>query len=259
MTAAPVLPDRLMREVDDTLALLDEVRAAGRRDDVPAWLWLRAARSCWLTDAVDLARDHYKRAAISMTALALETGRRTGNVEQYSHLALGAAWMSQDAPTLSETARQIDSFCEHQLSSTTEQVEALIRVTLILTRMRAAWYRGQKTPLKDLTPELDRRVNQLDAFGKSFWQAERGVVSAAFLKAYGTVKPDPIRAALQEIDRHLQKERANPPTIVDLVDEEFISYAVALRDLQIPLPALHTPITPGGMDTADEAAQATSA
>ena len=132
MTVAPVLPDQLMKEVDGSLALLDDVRAHARRDDVPAWLWLRAARACWLTASMELAHDFYRRAAVGFSAYALDAGRRSGNVEQYAQLALGAAWMSEDRDTLSEVGRQIDSHCDHQLTSFDNPIQLDIFLVSVL-------------------------------------------------------------------------------------------------------------------------------
>lgn len=245
MTAPPTLQDPIMREIASTLDLLDETRKKVRRDEVPAWLWLRAARSCWLTANMDRARDFYKHAATGLLDVALESGHRTGTFEQYAHLAIGAAWMADDQDLLAETGRQIERSAEHQLANVDNPPDALTRAVLTLTRLRVAWFRGQTAHVKELEPEIERRIVALDAWGKAFWIEERGAVSHGFIKALLAIKPEPIRLALQNLDTRIGELRVTPPTVNDLVDEEFVSFAAAMADYRIPLPRVATPTTPG--------------
>src|SRR5690242_7848247 len=91
-TSGPSTTERIERELEQTLALVDDMRQRSRRDDLPGWVWLRAARACWLTGNTDWSRDFYKRAALALTAYTLDVGRRTGTMEQYAFCAIGAAW-----------------------------------------------------------------------------------------------------------------------------------------------------------------------
>ena len=247
MTAAPAMPlsDNILKEAEESLALLDEIREQGRRAEVPAAVWLRAARASWITGNEQWSRDFYKNAAPALIAVAQDVGRKVGTFAQYAGLAMGAAWMSQDRDTLLDVCKEADNYAEHQISNTDNPPEALIRVTLMLTRVRCAWFRGQKTTMQEYLPELERRANQLDAIGKAFWAGERGALTYSFYKVIYGGNRDHIQAAVRELDRRLVAQRAIPPTIIDLVDEEFISFARKMEDLGIFLPRVSTPTTAG--------------
>ncbi|NDF39744.1 MAG: hypothetical protein EB140_12595, partial [Proteobacteria bacterium] len=58
-------------------------------------------------------------------------------------------------------------------------------------------------------------------------------------------KPDPIKACIQKYNEYLVAQQAKPPTITELVDEEFISFASAVQDLGIELARVTLPIVPG--------------
>lgn len=247
MTAGPTLLNQLNQEITSTLALVEELRGRSHREEVPGWLWLRAARASWLIGDMDGARALYGRAAPELLAYALEGGRRNGNFEQYAHLALGAAWLADDSQFLAETGRQIDLAAAAQLGSQDSAPEALVRVGLLLTRMRVAWYRGLNSAAKDFEAEIDRRAAGLDAWGKTFWQEGAGSLSFAAIKSIVGMKVDAALLAIQDIDRRLVQNRAHPPVVSDLVDEEYISFVVALKDYSIPLPQLVTPTAPGAL------------
>jgi hypothetical protein len=245
-------PEQILKEAEFSLALLDDLRAHSRRGDVPGSVWLRAARASWIVGNEQWARDFYKSAAPALITYAHEAGRRIGAFAQYAALALGAAWMSQDRDTLLDVCKQADSYADRQLNNLDNPPDPLIRVTLLLTRVRVAWYRGQKTTLQEHLPELERRANQLDATGKAFWTGDRGAQTLAFYKVIYGGNRDQIQAALRELDRRLESNRAKPPTISDLVDEEFISFARKMEDLGIFLPKVVTPTTAGEIPAQEE-------
>lgn len=246
MQAPSLLQEQISREVDATLKLLDDTRNKSRRADVPGWLWLRAARGCWLIGNVDWARDFYRRSVPPNLETAQTSGRRSGNFEQYAALAMGAAWMSESEELLHETCRAVDQSAESQITSIETPPEAYIRVGLLLTRLRANWFRGQISVIKEIEPDLSKRVRALDAWTKSFWDAERGSSTHIFIKAVIDAKFEPIRQALGDLDRKLFENRTRPPTINDLVDEEFVSFATSMIDVGTPLPArVTTPVEPG--------------
>jgi N4-gp56 family major capsid protein len=58
-------------------------------------------------------------------------------------------------------------------------------------------------------------------------------------------KPDPIKACIQKYNEYLVAQQAKSPTITELVDEEFISFASAVQDLGIELARVTLPIVPG--------------
>ncbi len=255
MTTAPPMSDQIVKEAEESLALLDEIREQGRRVQVPGAIWLRAARSCWIIGNEQWSRDFYKNAAPALLDTALDTGRKIGAFETYAGLAMGAAWMSQDRDTIVDVCRRADSYAEHQINNVDNPPEPLTRTTLLLTRVRVAWYRGQKLSLQEYLPELERRAAQLDAISKAFWSEERGAVVTNFYRQiFGTSgnARDLITAAVRLVDAHLEKTRAKPPTIMDLVDEEFISFARKLEDLGIFLPKVTTPTVAGEMPAAEE-------
>jgi hypothetical protein len=246
------MPGPLAREAALSLALLETLRARGRRTDVPGWIWLRAARAAWISGKEEQARQLYAAAAPVLISHALEAGSRIGCFEQYAQLAMGAAWMARDRPLLTDVCQKADAYAEGQLAAADAPTpgglapaDPLTRVTLVLTRIRAAWYRGQKALVKHLLAELDRRTSHLDAAGKALWQGERGFLVASFHKATASIRPDAMQRALLEFDRWLERQRARPPTISDLVDEEFISFARGLADYHVALPKLTTPVRPG--------------
>jgi hypothetical protein len=243
--ATDVLRKQATREIGATLELFDQAQKASKRDGVPAWLWLRAARACWLKGDTGRARELYGRAATAWLEVALDAGRRTFTVEQYALLALGAAWMSRSQDLLADVGRQIDVAADQQLTSTDNPPEPLLRATLLLTRVRVAWFRGQTAAVKEQLPELERRLTALDAWGKTCWAEERGGPTVAFLKALYAIRPDPIKQVLQDLDKRLTERRGEPPMVSDLVDEEFISFAAAMRGFSIPLPRVTTPVAPG--------------
>jgi hypothetical protein len=262
MIASPPVSDvHLTREIEQTLALVDAIRDRGRREEVPGWVLVRAARASWLMGNEAWAKDFYGRAATPLSEYAQETGHRTGTVEQYARLALSAAWACGDREILVEIARSIDLACEQVLSSVELPPDALTRVALLLTRLRAAWYRGQSTMVRDHVAEIERRTGGLDAWGKAAWQVSRGPVSLAAVKAIVALRPEPGRSlpptlpgqpsrsmvaiqAVQAVDQFIHDGRARPPMLSDLVDEELLSLVAALRDHNLPLPALRSPVEP---------------
>jgi len=259
---APSAAQQLEREITATLELVDELRQRSRRDELPGWVLLRAARATWLIGNTDWARDFYKRAALALTEYALDTGRRNSTFEQYAHVAAVAAWASGQRDVLADCGRQLDIAAEQMLNNSELPPEPLIRVGLLLSRMRIAWLREQSILAREYEVEVARRAAGLDAWSKSAWQAERGLVSYTTLSAFIALRstpatavralppgqPTPLevaRTALQALDRRLYDERARPPTVTDLVDEEFLSCVVALQALNAPLPSLRLPIAPG--------------
>ena len=227
-------------------------------EDLPGWVWLRAARACWLTGNTDWARDFYKRAAVALTNYTLDVGRRTGTVEQYGFRAICAAWASGQRDILSDTGRQLDVACDQMLTNLEFPPEPLIRVGLLMTRLRIAWLREQTVLVREYDLEIERRVNGLDAWSKAAWQSARGASSFATIRAFTTLRssvgrpsspgPSPVelaRKALQLLDRELYEERAQPPNIGDLVDEEFLSFVTVLRNQNSTLPVLRMPVDPG--------------
>jgi hypothetical protein len=259
---APSAAEQLEREINATLELIDELRQRSRRDELPGWVLLRAARSCWLIGNTDWAKDFYKRAALALTEYTLDTGRRNGAFEQYAHVAIGAAWACGQREVLADCGRQLDVAAEQMLNSIDLPPEPLIRVGLLLTRMRVAWFREQSVLAREYDVEVARRAAGLDAWSKAAWQAERGIASYTTLSAFIALRstpataaralppgqPTPLEvagAALQALDRRLYDERARPPTVTDLVDEELLSCVAAQQSLNAPLPALRLPIAPG--------------
>ena len=247
MTAPSALQDRIHKEVESTLKLLDDTRQRARREEVPWSLWLRAARGCWLIGNTDWAKDFYRRAANGLVEHANTVGRRSGMYEEYGSLAMGAAWMTERQEFAADICRQIDQMADQQIKSLENQPEPLIRVMLLLTRLRAAWYRNLTPTIKELVPEIDRRVNQLEAWSKTFWQAERASASHGFFKALLTAKPDPVKLAIMELDKRLEELRAQPPNVSDLTDEEMISFAASLATTGTQLPPIRTPVSAGGI------------
>ncbi|HEU5318490.1 MAG TPA: hypothetical protein VFX49_20420 [Chloroflexota bacterium] len=267
MTASPVgtgssAAEQLDREIQTTLELVDELRQHTRRDELPGAILLRAARACWLVGNTDWAKDFYKRAALTLTEYALDQGRRTGTFEAYAGVAAGAAWASGQRDVLAECGRQLDSACEQMLNSVDLPPEPLIRVGLLLTRMRVAWLREQSVLAREFDIEVARRAAGLDAWSKAAWQAERSIVSYQALSAFITLRtttpaqmralppgqPSPLeiaRTALQALDQHLYDERARPPTVNDLVDEERLSFVAALESMSTALPRLRLPVAAG--------------
>lgn len=256
----PTAADQLQKEIDASLELVDEIRQRGRREVVPGWVLLRGARACWAVGNLDWARDFYKQAAVALSEYARDTGRRTGTLEQYAQLALGAAWISEDRETMSETGRALDITCDQMLTSTELPPEPLIRVSLLLTRLRIAWFRGQTVLAREHEIELERRLVQLDAWSKAAWQAERSPLSHAAIAAFIAPRGDGGRGSLsasassrstaivqavQALDRVLYERRAKPATLADLVDEELLSFVAALRDQNFRLPVLHCRTQPG--------------
>lgn len=244
MTTVVAPSVNIIQEVHSTLKLLDTMRQELRRDEVPGWVWLRAARACWLTGDLDRAKENYRRAAPLLTSLALGTGRRTGNVEQYANLALGAAWMTQEKNLLADTTAQIMAVAGQLAVSVDNPPEPLFRASLLLTHLRAAWYRHDVIAMEEVEPELERRVNSLDAWSRLAWQQERASNSFAVLRGL-TNKTDAILGALHDLDTVLKEQRGTPPSVTDLVDEEFISFVAGTKDLNVKLPHFVTPTEPG--------------
>jgi hypothetical protein len=258
----PSAAEQLDREINATLELVDELRQRSRRDELPGAILLRAARACWLVGNTDWANDFYRRAAVTITEYALDQGRRTGTFETYAGAAAGAAWACGQRDVLAEIGRQLDSACEQMLNSIELPPEPLVRVGLLLTRMRIAWLREQSVLAREYDVEVARRAAGLDAWSKSAWQAERSIVSYQTLGAFITLRtttpaqmralppgqPSPIevaRTALQALDQRLYDERARPPTVNDLVDEERLSFVAALESMSAALPRLRLPVAPG--------------
>ncbi|MGI8424971.1 MAG: hypothetical protein ACR2NO_12810 [Chloroflexota bacterium] len=259
---APSVNEQLEREINGTLELVDELRQRSRRDELPGWILLRAARASWLLGNASWSKDFYRRAASQLTEYALDVGRRTGAFEQYAHVAAGAAWMSREKDVLAECGRNLDSAAEQMLNSLELPPEPLIRVGLLLARFRIAWLREQSILAREYEVEIVRRAASLDAWTKSAWQAERGLVSFTALSAFASYRattaaavralppgqPTPVelaRTALKSLDRWLYDRRARPPTVADLVDEECLSLVAALESSNVPLPVLRLPTTPG--------------
>lgn len=260
--SAPGAAEPLDREIQATLELVDELRQRSRRDELPGTVLLRAARACWLVGNTDWAKDFYKRAALVLTEYTLEQGRRTGTFEPYAAVAAGAAWASGDRDVLADCGRQLDTACEQMLSSIELPPEPLVRVGLLLTRMRIAWLREQSVLAREYDVEVARRAAGLDAWSKAAWQAERSIVCYQALSAFVALRtttptqmralppgqPSPrelARTALRALDQRLYDERARPPTVNDLVDEERLSFVAALESLNTPLPVLRLPVAPG--------------
>ncbi len=253
---------RIERELESTLELVDELRRRSRRDELPGWVWLRAGRGCWLTGNLDWARDFYKRAAGGLAEYAMDVGRRTGTFESYAAAALGAAWMADQREVLADTGRQLDTAAEQMLNSVELPPEPLVRTGLLMTRLRASWYREQTVLVREHEAEVERRAGALDAWSKAAWQAGRDPLSHVAIRSLvnlrsatpgrftppGQQTPTEIaKAAFQALDRHLNEQRAKPPSIGDLVDEELISLAAAFRAQNVPLPVLRMPVEPGKM------------
>ena len=260
--SAPSAAEQLEREIDATLELVDSLRERSRREELPGWILLRAARGCWLIGNADWSKDFYKRAALALTAYALDAGRRNGAFEQYAHVAVGAAWASGQRDVLTDCGRQLDVAAEQIINNVDLPPEPLIRVGLLLSRMRIAWFREQSVLAREYDLEVARRAAGLDAWSKAAWQAERALASYTTLSAFVALRstpattaralppgqPTPLegaRAALQALDRRIYDERARPPTITDLVDEELLSCVAALEAQNAPLPSLRLPIAPG--------------
>jgi hypothetical protein len=264
MTATASRPGvrRFERELDSTLELVDAMRERSRREDVPGWVWLRAARGCWLTGNLDWANDFYRRAATALALYAVDSGRRTGTFESYAAAALGAAWMCGQREVLTDTGRQLDTAAEQMLSSQELPPEPLVRAGLLISRLRGAWFREQSVLVREYEAELERRSAGLDAWSKAAWQASRNPLAHAAMRALTALRAsasgrnappgqktpaEVARAAVQDLDKYLYHQRAAQPTIDDVVDEELISLAVALKGHNVPLPALNMPVEAGSV------------
>ncbi|NDB73961.1 MAG: hypothetical protein EB033_15700, partial [Proteobacteria bacterium] len=96
-----------------------------------------------------------------------------------------------------------------------------------------------------LMPDLERAVRGLDKWGEWYWEAERDIHTHTVFRTLLAQKPDPIKACIQKYNEYLVAQQAKPPTITELVDEEFISFASAVQDLGIELARVTLPIVPG--------------
>lgn len=240
------LDERLQQEVEATLQLLATINRQAGRNVVPPWLWLRSARACWLAARLDAAGDYYRQAAASLLRYATREARETGTLEPYANLALGAAWMTQDRDLLEDVASEVEATVGEELMAADTTTDPLLYAALLLTRLRAAWYSGQAKLLKDTDQELQRRVSLLDPWSKAFWREGRGSRSHAAITALLALKPPPIAQALQALDQWLVAQRAHPPSIGDLVDEELAAFAATAAEYRIPVPRLAMPVPVAG-------------
>ncbi len=243
---ALALDERLQREAEATLQLLAGTTRQPERNAVPPWLWLRSARACWLMARPDEARDSYRQAAASLLRYATRQARETGTLETYASLALGAAWMAQDRDLQEDVASEVESAVAEELVAADTTTDPLLYAALLLTRLRVAWYSGQAKLLKETDQELQRRVSLLDPWSKAFWREGRGSRSHAAIMALVALKPPPIAQALQALDQWLVAQRARPPSIGDLVDEELAAFAATAAAYRIPVPHLATPVPVAG-------------
>jgi len=244
-SASDDLKTRVANELDATLKLIDDTQRRSVRAIIPGPVWLRAARGCWLLAEMDWSANFYKRAAISILQSAQDDGRRQGFYAPLALLAIGAAWMSGDRDLLATTGSTIDEACRSLIANTDLNPEPLVAASLHLTRIRVAWFQGRGESIQRLMPDLERAVRGLDKWGEWYWEAERDIHTHTVFHTLLAQKPDPIKACIQKYNEYLVAQQAKSPTITELVDEEFISFASAVQDLGIELARVTLPIVPG--------------
>ncbi len=244
-SASDELKTRIVGELDATLKLIDETQRRSVRAVIPGPVWLRAARGCWLLAEMDWSANFYKRAATAILQSAQDDGRRQGFYAPLALLAIGAAWMSGDRDVLATVGSTIDEACRSMIANTEMTPEPLVAASLHLTRIRVAWFQGRGESIQRLMPDLDRAVRGLDKWGEWYLEAERDIHSITVFRTLLAQKPDPIKACIQKYNEYLVSQQAKSPTITELVDEEFISFASAIQDLGIELARVTLPIVPG--------------
>ena len=243
-TTTEELTKRISDEIDATLKLIDDTQRRSVRAVIPGGVWLRAARGCWLAADLDWAADFYRRAANSILLDAQQDGRRQGIYAPIAMHVLGAAWMANDRELLDQVGSTIDESCKTLIQNVDLTPEPLFNATLHLTRIRVAWFLGRGDILQKTIPDLDRAVRALDRWGQWYWEGERDTHTHTVVKALLDRKADAVKAALVKYDEYLVEQRGASPTISELVDEEFISFASTAQDLGIVLPKFGTTLLP---------------
>lgn len=244
-TSADEVTKRITEELDATLKLIDDTQRKSVRAVIPGSVWLRAARGCWLLAEMDWSAEFYKRAAKSILQSGQVDGRRQGVYAPIALLAIGAAWMSADRELLDATGSTIEESCKTILQNVEYTPEPLIAASLHLTRIRVAWFLGKGEMIQRLMPDLDRAVRQLDKWGQWYWEGERDIHTHTVFHDLLANKPDPIKASIAKYDEYLASQQAKTPSISELVDEEFISFASAVQGMEVELPRLSMTIAPG--------------
>lgn len=277
----------LGRDIVHALEFCREIEVKAGRVGVSGPIRLRAARAAWLVGDLPAAREHYRLAATQLLNEAQLVGQPTFTYCALAELALGAAWMSEDNQvrvavyrSVLERADAADPPARFATKSPTRLDEPLLRVTYALTKVRQHWYQGMYRALKNPTDKaaqsalmrdlgesegwllrLARNARALDGQARDLWLSSRGPFTLALIKAASEAAQRDLDQALlggETLNQFsipadtgllnwLEASAAQPPTIMDLVDEELISVVDFAKRLRMRLPdQVPATVEPGG-------------
>jgi len=250
------MPTPIGRDLIASIERVHKAEEAGHRRLITGPQWLRAARASWLYGDLERASYCYRAAVTPLLDAAERLGQPAHAYSYYASLALGATWMAageartaEDRRLLNETYRVVEIMAQQLLRAAWHPLE---QVSLETLRVRAAWLTLREAVAREGLARLPQPLAALDQVGRTVWNRQRDSDSLTVYTALLTGRQETWLPAVMELDRVLALAQARPPTVIDLVDEELLSFAAALVRRGLPEPQLRSVRQAGALRTAIE-------